>query len=126
MDNENIRLSKKEKVGKDKNLRKKALLSIINLLILQCVKENPITVHKIMNKIQGQFDVKISPSTIYSILSSLKKHGLVYMKIYKKRKLHFLTNRGKIASKTLFKDYANIQKKISYIISQKNKAPKGH
>lgn len=95
-------------------LRKKVLFSIIDILILQCIKGNSISGKGIINKIQGHFDVKISPNTIYHILSRLKKCDLVNIKIDKKRNLYFLTNNGKITSKALLKDYVNIQKKIGF------------
>jgi len=99
---------------KIKNLRKKILLSIIDILTLQCVRKNTINTQNIINKIQKQFDVKISSSRMYSILFSLKKQGLVNTKINKKRKLYFLTNKGKIINKSLLKDYVDMQKKIGF------------
>ena len=92
--------------------RKKALLGIMDILILRWIKENPMSGQDIMNKIWNQFGIKISPGTMYPILFSLKRRHLVNIKIYMKRKLYFLTDKGKAVSKALTKDYLNIQKDI--------------
>ena len=65
-----------------------------------------------MNKIQDQFDIKIGAGTMYPILSSLKKHSLVNTVMYKKRKLYFLTNKGKINLGKIIKEYMIIQNGI--------------
>ena len=101
------------------NQRKKALLGIIDILILQWIKENPMGGQDIMNKIQNQFDVKIGPGTMYPILFSLKKRNLVNTKIDKKRKLYFLTKKGKTACKAFVEDYSNIQKDVYSFFKQR-------
>ena len=98
------------------NQRKKALLGIIDVLILQWAKERPISGQEIMNKILEQFNVKIGPGTMYPILFSLKKRSLVKTMTYKKRKLYLLTNKGKIVSKAFMKDYSKIQKDIYHFL----------
>ena len=84
----------------------------MDILILRWIKENPMSGQDIMNKIWNQFGIKISPGTMYPILFSLKRRHLVNIKIYMKRKLYFLTDKGKAVSKALTKDYLNIQKDI--------------
>jgi len=101
------------------NQRKKALLGIMDVLILQWAKESPISGQEIMNKIQEQFNVKIGPGTMYPILFSLKKRNLVNTKIDKKRKLYFLTKKGKTACKAFVEDYSNIQKDVYSFFEQK-------
>lgn len=103
------------------NQRKKALLGIIDVLILQWIKENPISGQDIMNKILKQFDIKIGPGTMYPILYSLKNRNLVNTKIDKKRKLYLLTNKGKIASKVFMEDYLKIQEDIGGFLNKKEK-----
>lgn len=101
------------------NQRKKVLLGIIDILILQWIKENPMAGQDIMNKILKQFNVKIGPGTMYPILFSMKKRNLVNTKIDKKKKLYLLTNKGKIASKAFMNDYVNIQKDIGLFLEEK-------
>ncbi|MBL7148077.1 MAG: PadR family transcriptional regulator [Nanoarchaeota archaeon] len=101
------------------NQRKRALLGIIDVLILHWIKEDPISGQDMMNRIQEQFNIKIGPGTMYPILFSLKNRNLVNTKIDKKRKLYILTNKGKIASKAFMKDYVNIQKDIGLFLEEK-------
>ena len=97
------------------NQKKKALLGIIDILILQWVKENPMSGQDIMNKIQKQFGIKISPGTMYPILFTLKERRLVDVRLYNKRKLYFLTDKGKIAVKSLVKNFLDIKRKLGLI-----------
>jgi len=107
-------IHKRKRLGEEYilNQRKKALLGIIDVLIQQWIKENPMSGQDIMNKIQNQFNVKIGPGTMYPILFSLKRHKLVNTKKAKKKKLYFLTKKGKSAVKALTKDYSKIQKDV--------------
>jgi len=112
---------KRKRLGEEYILqqRKKALLGVMDVLILQWIKEEPISGQDMMNKLFKDFDIKIGPGTMYPILFSLKKRKLVNTKIDKKRKLYFLTNKGKIASKAFIKDYSNIQKDIGFFLEEK-------
>lgn len=101
------------------NQRKKVLLGIIDVLILQWVKENPMGGQEIINKIHGQFDVKIGAGTMYPILFSLKRRNLAYTRNDKKRKLYFLTNKGKIACKAFIEDYSKIKNDLELFLEQK-------
>lgn len=94
------------------NLRKKALLGIMNLLILQWIKKNPLCGQDIINKIFNEFDIKISSGTMYPILFSLIKYKLVSTKLKKKKKLYCLTQKGKKISGFMLKDYLKIQKDL--------------
>ena len=112
---------KRKRLGEEYilNQRKKALLGIMDVLILQWIKENPIGGQDIMNKILKQFDIKIGPGTMYPILFSLKKRALVNTKIDKKRKLYLLTDKGKIASKAFVKDYSKIKNDLEPFLEEK-------
>jgi len=106
----------KKKLGEEYilNQRKKVLLGIMDTLILQWIKDKHMSGKDIASKILNQFNIFIGPGTLYPILHSLKKRNLVNMKIDKKSKLYFLTDKGKIASKSLIEDYSKIQKYINF------------
>lgn len=99
--------------------RKKILLGIMDILILEWIKKNPISGQEIMDRIKTHFNVMIGPGTMYPILFSLKKRNLVYTEMDKKRKLYLLTNKGRETINTLKKDHSNIQKAVYSFLKKK-------
>lgn len=88
------------------NLRKKVIKSILDIFILQLIKDEPMPRSKILSKIDSKFNVLLNPKTVYSVLSSLKSQGLI---AYSSDKLT-LTKKGNILRKKLIKDYLRLQK----------------
>lgn len=94
------------------NVRKKALLGIIDLLILNWVKKQPLCGQDIRNKIHREFDLNIGPGTMYPILYQLQNKGFIESKMYNKKKMYFLTKKGKALSTKAKKDYLKIDELI--------------
>lgn len=90
------------------NLRKKIIKSILDLLILQLIKDEPIPKGKILNEINSKFNVLLSHTSVYSALSSLKSQRLI---AYTSNKLT-LTKKGNMMTKRLIKDYFRLQKRL--------------
>lgn len=93
-----------------RKFRKKAVLGIIDMLILHWIKKQPLCGQDIMDKLQKEFSVRIGPGTMYPILFQLRNHGFVVIKQYNKKKMYFITNKGKVIAREAQKDYAAIQK----------------
>lgn len=94
------------------NLRKKALLGVVDILILNWVKKQPLCGQNIMKKVLEEFNVYIGPGTLYPILYNLQNKGFVESKLYNKKKIYFLTKKGKQVSAKAQKDYFKINKSI--------------
>jgi len=105
---------KRKRLGEEYilNQRKKTLLGKINVLIFQWIKETPLSGQDIMNKIQDQFNVKIGPGTMYPILYQLQNKSLIESKLYNKKKMYFLTKKGKTVSTKVKNDYLKTNKLI--------------
>jgi len=94
------------------DLRKKALLGIIDILILNWIKKQPICGQDIRDRIKGEFTISIGPGTLYPILYNLQKKGFIESKLYNKKRMYFLTKEGKTASIKVKNDYLKISKSI--------------
>ena len=108
---------KKNKISeKDKkhilNLRKKAILGIIDILILNWIKKQPICGQDIMERILKEWNIYVGPGTLYPILYNLQNKSLIESKLYNKKRMYFLTKKGKTISIKAKKDYFKIQKAV--------------
>ena len=100
------------------NLRKKALLGTMDILILHWTKKQPLCGKDIRDRIQTEFGLNIGSGTLYPILYQLKNKGFIEAKVYNKRKIYFLTKKGRDISKKVVKDYFKIQKLIFNLLKQ--------
>lgn len=88
------------------NLRKRIIKSILDILILQLIKNEPMSRNKILNEINSKFNISLGPTNAYSTLSSLKSQRLI---AYTSNKLT-LTKKGTMMRKKLIKEYFRLQK----------------
>jgi len=94
--------------------RKKAVLGMIDILILHWVKKQPLCGQDIMDKLQKEFSVRIGPGTMYPILFQLHEYCFVEIKQYNKKKMYFITNKGKAIAREAEKEYATIQEILTF------------
>lgn len=88
---------------------KKVIKSILDVLILQSIKDEPMYGNKLLNKINSKFNVLLSPVSVYSTLSSLQDQGLVATN---PGKMPALTEKGETVRQKLIEDYSKLQKTI--------------
>lgn len=112
---------KTKKAKLKKSLHKKFVLAVINIIIFQLIRKKPVSSYDIIDQIKEQFNVKISPGTIYPVLSKLKKHGLIGVKKYGRKTLFCPTKNGDIVRRMLLSHYLNIQKNIGHMFREKKK-----
>ncbi len=94
------------------SLRKRFLLGIMDILILQWVKKQPLCGRDIADNVQREFGMKIGPGTLYPILYQMQKKGLIDSKAYCKKRMYFLTKKGMKVSAKANVAYFRIQKSI--------------
>jgi len=108
--------AKKMKIKKEKeyvlNFRKKILLGIIDILILNWIKKQPICGQDIMKIVLSNFNVCLGSGTLYPILYNLQNKGFIESKLYNKKKIYFLTKKGKTTSAEVKNDYFKTKKVI--------------
>ncbi len=94
------------------NLKKKILLGVIDILTLNWIKKQPLCGQDIMTRVLTEFNILIGPGTLYPILYNLQNKALIESKVYNKKKMYFLTQKGRNISTKARKDYFKIQKLI--------------
>ena len=81
-----------------KNIQAKLTKGLLDLIILQLLDNNPMHGYQIITKIRKTFGVYFGPSTIYPLLNTLEKKGLVKsewnMTFERPRKIYSLTSNG--------------------------------
>jgi len=81
-----------------KEVSTKLMKGLLDLIILQFLSAQPMHGYQIITKIRKNFGVYFGPSTIYPLLGTLEKKGLVEsqwnMSFDRPRKIYSLTNNG--------------------------------
>jgi PadR family transcriptional regulator, regulatory protein PadR len=81
-----------------KEVSTKLMKGLLDLIILQFLNTEPMHGYQVITKIRKSFGVYFGPSTIYPLLGTLEKKGLVKsewnMNCERPRKIYSLTNNG--------------------------------
>ena len=81
-----------------KEVSTKLMKGLLDLIILQFLNNQPMHGYQVITKIRKNFGVYFGPSTIYPLLGTLEKKGLVKsewnMNFERPRKIYSLTNDG--------------------------------
>src|SRR3989344_1772743 len=86
-------------------LKKKFLLGVIDILVIVWLKEKPLSGQEIMVRIRAEYGISLSAGTLYPLLSSLQKKGIIDPLLWEKRKLYQLTPQGKAIGEKLASRY---------------------
>jgi len=86
-------------LNSQKEVSTKLMKGLLDLIILQFLSTQPMHGYQMITKIRKNFGVYFGPSTIYPLLGTLEKKGLVAsqwnMNSERPRKIYSLTNNGK-------------------------------
>jgi PadR family transcriptional regulator PadR len=86
-------------LNSQKEVSTKLMKGLLDLIILQFLSTQPMHGYQIITKIRKNFGVYFGPSTIYPLLGTLEKKGLVASQwntnSERPRKIYSLTNNGK-------------------------------
>ena len=82
-----------------KNINKKLTKNLLDVIVLDLLKSEPMHGYKIISSIRRNFGVYLGPSTIYPFLSTLEKSGYIQSQWdtnhERPRKVFSLTSEGK-------------------------------
>ncbi len=85
-------------VNPQKEVPTKLMKGLLDLIILQFLSTQPMHGYQIITKIRKNFGIYFGPSTIYPLLGTLEKKGLVdsewNMNFERPRKIYSLTRNG--------------------------------
>ena len=95
-----------------RDLQKKVLLSLLDVIILQSVKKKPKSGPDIIKQIDKEFNILFSTGTLYPVLDKLKYQKLIKNKGKDKRRLFIITKAGNNVRILLTNHYLNIKKDL--------------
>jgi len=107
-------------------LRKRAIKNFMDVLILTQIKKRSLSGYDIIAHIHAKYGILLSSGTVYSLLYSLERQGLIRGVWSKRKRIYELTERGEQNIRAVMKANEEIQnflRNISLLnISKQSKA----
>ena len=82
-------------------LRRRTIKTFMDMLILGELQEKPLSGYDIIGLIHKRFNVLVSSGTVYSLLYSLERKGLVAADMEHRKRVYTLTEKGEQTLKTV-------------------------
>jgi DNA-binding PadR family transcriptional regulator len=76
------------------NLRRRTIKTFMDVLILSELQQKPLSGYDIISLIHKRFNVLVSSGTVYSLLYSLERKGLVTADVDSRKRIYTLTDKG--------------------------------
>lgn len=91
------------------NLRKKAVKNFMDILILTEIKKGSLSGYDVIRFIHRRFGILVSSGTVYSLLYSLERDGLIKGVWNQRKRVYALTEMGERNIKVINKANEEIQ-----------------
>ena len=89
----------------------------IDVLILgELTRGRPLGAYDVINLVQNKFGILLSPGTVYFVLYSMERKGLIVDGLRERRKVYLLTDKGKETIKAISKAKQKIISLISNLL----------
>lgn len=75
-------------------MRERFIKAFLDLLILALVKDHPRCGYDILATIHREFNVLISPGTLYPMLHMLERQGFIESKLVNRKRNYFISRKG--------------------------------
>jgi len=96
-------------VNTAEKLRRRIIKNFMDILILTELKKQPLSGYDVMGLIHKKFDVLVSSGTVYSLLYSLEREGLIKGNMSQRTRVYELTEKGERDIKLITKANDEIQ-----------------
>jgi len=100
------------------NLRRRTIKTFMDMLILAELQEKPLSGYDIISLIHKRFNVLVSSGTVYSLLYSLERKGLVTADMDQRKRVYTLTEKGKQTLETVGRANEEINSLVHNLISR--------
>lgn len=101
------------------NLRRRAIKTFMDMLILAELQNKRLSGYDIIGLVHRRFDVLLSSGTVYSLLYSLERDGLVSAGMDNRKRIYTLTEKGEETLETVAQANGEIQGLLQNLISNK-------
>jgi len=99
------------------NLRRRAIKTFMDMLILAELQEKPLSGYDIIGLVHKRFNVLVSSGTVYSMLYSLERKGLVAADMEQRKRVYTLTEKGTKTLETVGQANREIHGLVQNLIS---------
>jgi DNA-binding PadR family transcriptional regulator len=99
------------------NLRRRTIKTFMDILVLAELQEKPLSGYDIITLIHKRFNVLVSSGTVYSLLYSLERKGLVNAEMDQRKRVYTLTNKGEKTLETVGRANEEIKGLVQSLIS---------
>ncbi len=99
------------------NLRRRTIKTFMDMLVLAELQEKPLSGYDIITLIHKRFNVLVSSGTVYSLLYSLERKGLVNAEMDQRKRVYTLTAKGKQTLETVGRANREINGLVQSLIS---------
>jgi DNA-binding PadR family transcriptional regulator len=89
----------------------------MDMLILGELQEKPLSGYDIIGLIHKRFNVLVSSGTVYSLLYSLERDGLILAAVDSRKRVYNLTDKGKKTLETVSRANGEINGLVQNLIS---------
>lgn len=96
-------------VNAAEKLRRRVIKNFMDILVLTELKKQSLSGYDVMGLIHKKFDVLISSGTVYSLLYSLEREGLIKGVLNQRTRIYELTEKGERDMKLITKANEEIQ-----------------
>ena len=84
------------------SMRERLFKRLIDVFVLVELKKKSMSGYDVLSMLHNKYDVLISPGTVYAMLYSLEREGLIEGKWDERKRVYKITSRG-LQSETLLK-----------------------
>ncbi len=98
-------------------LRRRTIKTFMDVLILGELHEKPLSGYDIIGLIHKRFNVLVSSGTVYSLLYSLERNGLVSADVDSRKRVYNLTDKGKKTLENVSRANGEINGLVQNLIS---------
>ena len=99
-----------------KDLRKRTIKNFLDIYILGQLQENPLSGYDIIGIVHSRFDVLVSSGTIYAVLYSMERDGLIKGICEQRKRVYELTENGEKAIQVLGQANGEIQNCLKSVL----------
>ena len=99
------------------NLRRRTIKTFMDVLIVAELQDKPLSGYDIIGLVHKRFNVLVSSGTVYSLVYSLERKGLVAANLENRKRVYNLTDKGKQTLETVGRAHGEINGLVQNLIS---------
>jgi len=97
-----------------KKMRRRMVRNFLDVLILAEMRKGPLSGYDVMTFVHDRFRFLLSSGTVYSILYSLERNGLISGASVQRKRVYRLTDKGKAT----IREVMNASDETRYLVSE--------